>query len=251
VDGVSAIGGAVVRLTPAGAPDVTFGDGGRVRTPTGADGFVRYGGYAIDEAPLAPLAGSGRTVVLAGASGDRLFLARYLGDDAPAITARVDGGILKVRGTDGDDTIILRRDGSTVEVVGLPQRFPTALFSRIDVDAMAGDDRIDLSRVANTAMVDGGSGDDVLLGGAGDDALRGNAGNDTLFGGRGGDVLRGGDGNDYLNGGLGEDSVFGDGGNDQVFAVDFLRDRIDGGAGFDRVKTDFDDLASGVEGPLA
>jgi Ca2+-binding RTX toxin-like protein len=69
--------------------------------------------------------------------------------------------------------------------------------------------------------------------------------------GGGSDVLRGPNGNDYLNGGPGADSIVGDAGNDQIFAVDGAIDQIDGGADFDRVKTDANDVLTRVEGVLA
>jgi Ca2+-binding RTX toxin-like protein len=50
---------------------------------------------------------------------------------------------------------------------------------------------------ANANVVDGGSGDDLLLGGGGNDVLSGGGGNDVLWGGAGADTLDGGDGFDY------------------------------------------------------
>jgi Ca2+-binding RTX toxin-like protein len=235
-------------VTTAGKLDPTFGDGGRVVTATRPD-------FPADEAQpqidgrMAGFLADGR-VLVAGALGERLALLRYLDDGAPAIAAKVEGGVLEISGTGGGDVIRVRRDGANIEIVGLPQRFAAAAFSRVGVDALDGNDRIDLSALSTPANISGGAGDDFILAGAGADSILGGAGHDTLFGGRGPDTLRGGGGNDYLNAGPGEDSLFGDDGNDQFFSADFTRDRIDGGAGFDRVKTDFDDLASAVEGPF-
>ena len=114
--------------------------------------------------------------------------------------------------------------------------------------------------------IDGGAGDDVanaraalsLSGGAGNDVLAamlldGGSGDDELIvvdgrdggadGGPGNDRLTGGSANDFLDGGGGIDTVLGGGGDDLiedgdatfegVRAVD--RDRLDGGAGYDKV----------------
>jgi Ca2+-binding RTX toxin-like protein len=178
---------------------------------------------------------------------------RFRADDQPAVLAQVEGGVLRVRGTVGDDRIVLRRNRRTgrVEIDGVAQTFDPATFSRVDVQALDGDDRVDLSALGLPATTDGGAGDDVILGSSAPDSILGGAGDDTLFGGRGADTLRGGDGNDYLGGGPGADQLFGDPGNDQVFAVDSARDTVDGGDGFDRVKADADDLLTNSEGLLA
>ncbi len=93
----------------------------------------------------------------------------------------------------------------------------------------------------------GNSGDDVLLGGAGADVLDGGRGRDSLYGGVGrdrlsggadGDRLDAGPGNDRLVGGGGADRLLAGKGGDVVIARDGLRDRVDGGAGRDRARTD-------------
>jgi uncharacterized delta-60 repeat protein len=234
---------SVMRLSRSGAIDATYGTGG-VATRTAQSAFT-LGGAAVDA--------DGSVIVADFGYGDdrRIAITRFLGDASPAIAARVEGGVLKVTGTAAADRIVLRRHPDGVEVLSLPGRFDPGQFSHVEIHGLDGDDVIDAAGMGVSVAADGGDGDDVILGGAADDSLLGGAGDDTVFGGGGNDVLRGGDGNDYLNAGLGGDSVFGDGGNDQVFAVDFALDRIDGGAGFDRAKTNFDDLASGVEGVLA
>jgi Ca2+-binding RTX toxin-like protein len=88
-------------------------------------------------------------------------------------------------------------------------------------------------------------------GGDGNDFITGGAGKDTLFGGRGEDTLDGGLGNDYLNPGPDADRVIGGFENDQIFSLDGSPDTIYGDDGFDRVKTDADDLLLATEGPLA
>jgi Ca2+-binding RTX toxin-like protein len=167
------------------------------------------------------------------------------------VAATLANGTLTITGTPAADVIRLQVSAGKLAITGVTQAFPVASFSRITVNALAGNDTVDGSNAPAPVTVDAGVGDDVVLGGQSDDSLLGNDGADTLFGGRGRDTLRGGAGNDYLNAGPGEDSLFGDAGNDQFYSVDGVLDRIDGGAGFDRVKTDFDDLAAAVEAPLA
>jgi len=60
-------------------------------------------------------------------------------------------------------------------------------------------------------LLDGGTGNDILVGGAGVDTLNGSAGDDRLIGGAGNDALNGGAGNDILifAAGFGNDTVTG------------------------------------------
>ncbi len=83
-------------------------------------------------------------------------------------------------------------------------------------------------------------GNDILLGLGGDDRLYGGDGNDRLDGGYGNDLLNGGNGRDRLDGRLGRDHLFGGPGNDLLFVRDGWRgnDRVVGGAGPDRCRTD-------------
>jgi Ca2+-binding RTX toxin-like protein len=70
---------------------------------------------------------------------------------------------------------------------------------RLAINALAGDDVIEASGLAATAIqltADGGDDDDVLVGGAGNDTLLGGNGDDVLIGGLGTDVLDGGPGDD-------------------------------------------------------
>jgi uncharacterized delta-60 repeat protein len=232
----------LARLTPAGQLDPTYGDAGRVFTPTRA---------GTNPTPTLLPSGSDNAAILVSNAGEAIALNRYLGDHEPGLAASVVGGVLRVAGTDAADSIVLRERNGRVEVVGLPGTFDAALFSRVEILGQAGDDRIDLSNLLKPATVDAGAGNDSVLGGSGDDSLLGGAGADTLFGGKGHDTLRGGDGNDYLNGGRDTDQVFGDAGNDQIFSLDGNAETIDGGAGFDRVKSDDNDLLSTTEGLLA
>jgi uncharacterized delta-60 repeat protein len=232
---------ALARLDRNGRLDATFGSGGKIVSSFGA----------VDQAQAAILSGDGRLVVAGSADRQPLLAGYVVTDAAPAIAARVEDRVLKITGTVGDDTIRLRRAGGRILVTDALPSFDPASFSRIEVVGLAGNDVIDGSIATVPLLPDGGDGDDSLLGGASADLLVGGAGNDTLFGGRGNDTLRGGDGNDYLNGGPGGDQLFGDAGNDQLFSLDSARDTIDGGAGFDRAKSDTLDLPQNTEGVLA
>jgi uncharacterized delta-60 repeat protein len=236
---------SIARLTPDGRPDPTYGNGGYVTT------LVSGGRYLYSSTAL-PLP-DGQVVVGGTLDSGQIVVLRFRSDDQPPLAAQVDAGVLRVRGTVGDDRIILRRNPRTgrVEIQGLAQTFDPATFSRVDVQALDGDDRVDLSALNVPTTVNGGAGDDVVLGSSAADSLLGSDGKDTLFGGNGNDTLGGGDGNDYLNGGRGADQVSGDAGNDQVFSLDGGRDTVDGGAGFDRVKPDADDLLTAVDAVLA
>ena len=104
---------------------------------------------------------------------------------------------------------------------------------------------------------------DVIIGGTGNDALQGGPGEDWIFGGEGNDVISGGydrQASDLLFGGAGDDSF-------QILPDDLpflagtttpyiptLTDRMDGGAGNDRVLFqggDFDRLSRAVPDNVA
>jgi Ca2+-binding RTX toxin-like protein len=120
------------------------------------------------------------------------------------------------------------------QILGTPGRDVICGLGGDDVLAGAG---------GNDVLV-GGPGKDMLNGGDGADVLEGEAGPDMLNGGNGADVLRGGPGSDKLSGDSGRDVVFGGDGNDTIFAWDGFADRLDGGAGVDRVwKDKYDHVA--------
>jgi Ca2+-binding RTX toxin-like protein len=106
-----------------------------------------------------------------------------------------------VEGTAGNDAISVAGDASGVAVNGLAARVtvahPEAANDALTVDALAGDDVVDASGLAQGALsyaARGGEGNDLLLGSAGDDTLDGGPGDDVLNGGPGLDVLDGGPG---------------------------------------------------------
>ena len=87
-------------------------------------------------------------------------------------------------------------------------------------------------------VICGLAGNDVITGLGGNDKILGGAGNDRLMGGRGNDLLDGGAGNDWMDGGAGTDVVRGGQGVDFLVSRDGGSDRIQGGPGRDRCRTD-------------
>jgi Ca2+-binding RTX toxin-like protein len=108
-----------------------------------------------------------------------------------------------VAGTNADDVILALGDASGASVIGLAAQVnitgAESANDRLTINALAGDDVVEASGLATSAIAltaDGGDNADVLVGGDG---------NDTLLGGSGDDVLLGGLGLDVLDGGLGDD----------------------------------------------
>jgi Ca2+-binding RTX toxin-like protein len=153
--------------------------------------------------------------------------------------------ILLVRGTAGNDNVILDRINATTIIVkmnGVTKSFLYSSFQKIVVIAGAGDDIVTVrASVTKVAELFGDAGNDQLFGGKADDIVHGGDGNDRLSGGAGHDVLRGGSGNDrilgdaghdFLSGGDGHDQIWGEAGNDKLFG-EAGNDFLSGGAGND------------------
>lgn len=200
--------------------DFISGDGGNDVATGGAGDDKVTGGAGRDE-----LSGDGGddTVLGQGGSGD--WISGGDGNDV------LNGG----RGTD-----VLAESGNVDFRLTHNRLFGrgtdrTFLIERAHLTGGEADNRLDIRRFnGQSATLDGGAGNDVLLGspgrdllrgGDGDDVASGNDGADILFGGEGSDILNGGngndvlrgfDGNDILNGGLGLDNLFGGGGNDRL-----------------------------------
>lgn len=139
------------------------------------------------------------------------------GPRAPdAATVGLEGDIrraLVIRGTAGDDVVLLRqgRRVVVVEVNGSVRgEFRPDTFERILAYGLDGNDRIELAlSTRRYTYLDGGAGNDVLLGGGWHDMLMGGGGADTLSGGNGRDTLFGGADADSLDGGRGSDLLLG------------------------------------------
>ena len=110
-----------------------------------------------------------------------------------------------VNGTTGDDAITVAGRNGAASVTGLAARVSVTnaepANDTLTINALAGDDVIDASRLESSSValtLDGGDGDDVLVGSFGDDTLFGRNGDDVLVGGPGQDVLDGGPGNNTV-----------------------------------------------------
>lgn len=143
----------------------------------------------------------------AGVTGDGTL--RIIGDNTKnRVLVKLKNGEYQVRsdflsGTrtfadaEVDEIEIITGDGNDFVLVS------TSVTETATIDAGAGDD-----------VVIGGSGDDVLIGGDGRDFLFGRKGNDVIVADEGNDVLVGGDGDDLMVGGDGSDALIGNKGND-------------------------------------
>ncbi len=236
----------LMRILATGQLDPAFGDAGRLLTPIPLGSSVN----AVSPHPINILADSDANLVLITPSERDVILARYLGQSASPLTARIANRTLVITGSAGSDQIILRQSAGRTQIAGFPYSFDNSQFSSIQISSLAGNDNIDASAATVPVTILAGDGNDFVLGGAANDSIDGQAGNDTLFGGRGNDTLSGGEGGDYLNGGPGNDTIFGGAGNDQVLATDGSKDWIDMGGGFDRANGDLDDILLNAESPL-
>ena len=178
--------------------------------------------------------------------------------------------VLLVRGTSGNDTIVVDRfDATRISVVinTVTTLFTASTFQKIVVIAGAGDDSVAVkASVTKPAELFGdegndqlssGKGDDILHGGDGSDRMSGGAGNDLLLGDAGNDKMHGDAGNDSVSGGDGHDQIWGDGGNDTLYGEagnDTIsggtgNDLVFGGSGNDQISGDAgDDVLLGEEG---
>jgi Ca2+-binding RTX toxin-like protein len=153
--------------------------------------------------------GLGDDTVDGGRGGDNLF---FFARASIGVTADLETGV--VTGGQGNDTL------AGVE----------CLEGSKHGDRFFGDSR------ANCFGALGG--DDYVNGRGGADDISGCSGDDRLFGGRGPDLIQACEGDDLVNGGPGRDRLHGNEGDDRIRAKDGLRDRVLGGAGFDRARVD-------------
>ena len=166
------------------------------------------------------------------------------------------GGVLTVRGTDGNDTISViddrvaeNTDGFFATVNGKTTRFADGIVKSIVVNAGAGNDSITIG--TGPVSVNAGAGNDTMMIGDGDVTLAGGSGNDTadfsgfsenlkitldnqpnngpagakmnvesdienVIGGSGNDLIIGNPSFNHLYGGPGNDTLYGGGGNDTL-----------------------------------
>ena len=122
-----------------------------------------------------------------------------------------DGGIIRVGGSDGNDTFVLTESGGVLYNNGVPTGISLGGITEIRVWGRGGNDTIDLSALAINSYLHGGAGDDTLVGGAA---------RDLIFGGLGRDYVAGGAGDDFLSGGDDVDRIVGSSGHDILVAGD-------------------------------
>jgi len=110
-----------------------------------------------------------------------------------------------VKGTSGDDVVLVAGDATGVSVFGLTAQVnivgAEVANDRLTVSTGDGDDVVQADGLAATAIqfaANGENGDDILIGNAGNNTLSGGAGDDILIGNGGVDVLDGGPGSNVL-----------------------------------------------------
>ncbi|WP_145278548.1 calcium-binding protein [Planctomycetes bacterium ElP] len=133
--------------------------------------------------------------------------------------------VVIVNGTNGDDVIDIFGAGSSVAVVGLPAVVNVAnsegANDSLVINASGGEDGVTATTLPAGVIrliLDGGSGDDVLLGSQGADVLLGGDDDDFVFGDNGNDVALLGVGDDVFqwDPGDGSDVVEGQAGTDSL-----------------------------------
>jgi Ca2+-binding RTX toxin-like protein len=159
------------------------------------------------------------------------------------LIARVEDGVLVLRGTDAREAIHVsqRTRGTTVDFYYAVDRGLDSFFgalatsggiTAVRVEAGGGDDGIQLSSwgteagggaVTIPSQLFGGDGKDFILGGHAADEVHGGAGDDRVLGAQGNDALFGEGGDDDLSGAAGDDTLSGGAGTD----------RLQGGSGRD------------------
>jgi Ca2+-binding RTX toxin-like protein len=192
---------------------------------------------------------------------------------------------LLVNGTPGNDSLYVYQVGTDLQVTdaGLSLgRFRASQVSRIQMNGLGGDDRLEVSQykgsaVSKSTALNGGLGNDTLVGGIGHDSLSGGPGIDWVsYGYRSADLnlsidgarndgpvgsttdvdniytdvenILGGSGNDTITGSNGDNFLDSGGGNDHVYGLNGS-DWIVGGTGNDFLYGDGgSDVVSGGDG---
>ncbi len=124
--------------------------------------------------------------------------------ECPAASASVFNGVLTVVGSDGDDNIVVTRNGGWISAGN--RSFNASAVKRLVITAGAGDDVI-RDNSGMSAVIYGGQGNDTIYGGRGHDRIYGGEGDDVIHGDRGSDVIFGGGGTDTIDGGTGRNRI--------------------------------------------
>jgi VCBS repeat-containing protein len=196
-----------------GPPTLTY-EPGAAREGIGNDSF----GYTVTD------------VAAPGASlSDEAVVAIGITQAAADGQVTVDGGVVRVGGTSGNDDILITRTlfGSKLQVrIGgqlVSGATPLADVHDIRVWSRGGNDKITVFLVDIPTLLHGGVGDDLITGGLGSNLMFGGDGSDKLIGGVRDDLLVGGTGSDMLLNAVGDDVLFG-GNVAYQLTDDFLRD---------------------------
>jgi uncharacterized protein GlcG (DUF336 family) len=141
----------------------------------------------------------------------------------PGGTVMLTGGTLTYSGTAGNDHVLIRYENGLIAVrdqSGLLGTFSPGAVSTIAVSAGAGDDLVNFaSNITQAAVLDGGTGKNLLEAGGGPTRIIGSESTTKLVGGSGTNTLVGGTGNELFVGGSGTTSVVPGGGADKVVRV--------------------------------
>ena len=239
---------AVARVDAAtGAIDESFG---RVVLGDGYTvGFLPQGSSLQSDGAVILLAKALDPAVLPDVTHSELR--RLLPDGTDPSPVALTNGTLSITGGAADDFVLAKPGDTTggetpttmASISGFGRVFDTADISLVSVLGNAGDDVVDLTRIALASTVSGGDGADRIAGGAGKDSLSGNAGKDRISGGGGNDRVAGNGGRDKLAGGAGNDRLYGgssgdwlagESGSDTLFG-EGGNDRLSGGSGADEL----------------
>ncbi len=243
----------------AGGDDLLVGGSGNDILKGGGGNDLVFGGGGNDD-----ITGDGGNDILIGAQGndilrtdgndlvfsdanDQVIGNRDVGD--PDVSFNLDdNGVLQVTANGDDNNIQISQDAQNnvlVNVDGQSFTFDGTAVTGLQVNGLAGNDRI----VNNTnldAIINGGDGNDVITSGAGNDQLNGGNGDDVITD-TGGvvNLLNGGNGNDTLwaLSPDGQDTLVGGNGDDTLYSIVGGTNVAIGGAGADTVITRGSDLA--------
>jgi uncharacterized delta-60 repeat protein len=229
---------AVVRYTPAGVLDASFGTGGIVTTAIGTSsdygnavvvdsaGRIIVAGYIVNgsdyDFAVVRYTSAGVLDTSFGTGGKVTTAVGTSSDGATGVAIDSEGRIVVAGWTDNGSS----NDFAVVRYVGVLVPVGCTIVGTSGPDVLVG--------TGGDDHICGLGGDDRIYGKAGNDTLDGGPGNDRLFGQGGNDKIYGMAGNDTLDGGAGEDRLFGQGGSDALLGGTG-RDTLYGGASNDRL----------------
>ncbi len=148
----------------------------------------------------------------------------------------VDGeNVLQIVGSPGNDDVSIKAYKKTQISVStsFSSNQAVSLFAPADIDRIeavlgAGDDELKIDRfVTLPALIDAGSGNDIVTAGGGSAIILGGEGDDLLTGGLANDLIFGGLGNDEIKGNRGDDLIFGGIFSQTVLPGSIVNDRAD------------------------